>query len=200
MRTPEDWVDLDRLKAHLQFAWDPETQTFPGHEQDLVLADCIAAAVRWCAGYTGLPLVEETLTVRCPPPPALDEPLTLPGRVVCPVRVSAVRYWPDDRRDRAGTVVDEASVGLMERVGWPGTRDPALRVWPAEDGLWPSLGPGGWEVDVLKDRGYEGAEGDAVAMAVIQCARDYFEGHTIMERRTAAEHLLRPFRYMGAGK
>ena len=200
MQTPEDWVDLDRLKGHLNFPWDPDTQTYIGHEQDMVLSDCIAAAVRWCAAYSGLPLVEETLVVECRPPAALDQPVSLPYRIVYPVRIAAMRYWPDVKRAKDGTPVDDALVGRMERSGPAGTRDPGIQVWPAEGAAWPALGEGGWEVDVVKDRGYDGKEGDAVAMAVIQCARDLYEGGQIMERKTAAMHLLNPFRYKGAGK
>ena len=210
MQTPEDWVDLDRLKGHLNFYQD-EHGVFVGSEKDGVLSDCIAAAIRWCAAYTGLPLVEETLTVPCPPPSDLDQPIELPYPVVYPVRVAEARYWPDARRDKAGTrlqaeqrdaqgmVTQAAQFGRMETTGPPGTRAPCILLWPLEAG-WPSLGEGGWEVDVVKDRDYEGKEGDAVAMAAIQCARDFYEGGAVMERKTAAMHLLNPFRYKGAGK
>ena len=196
MRSPEDWVDLDRLKGHLKFYQDADG-VFPGSEQDLTLADCISAAVRWCAAYTSLPLVQETLTIPVAPPPGLDQPLCLP-RVVYPTSIAAVRHWPDERRASDGTAVPEQQVGRMERVGSSKDRAPFIRVWPTAS--WPDAGPGGWEVDVVKDVTYDGSEGDAIAMAVIQCARDFYDAGSVKERRSAAEALLSPFRYKGTGQ
>ena len=196
MRIPSDWCDLKRLKSHLNFAQD-ENGEFIGSEKDLVLADCIAAAVGWCSHYTGLPLVRETLTLDVSPPSALTEPLYLP-QILYPVSISGARYWADERRDVAGENATP-QIGEMERIGSSGERAVCLRVWPVEAG-WPDLGPGGWQVDVVKDVTLNDVPADMVSMAVIQCARDYFEAGAVMERKTAAMHLLRGVRYKGVGR
>lgn len=194
MKNAADWLDLDRLKEHLNFYRDGDG-VFVGSDNDLKLADCTAAAAAWAADYTGLPLLRETISVAAAPPAGHDQPLYLP-RIVYPVEIAAVRYWPDEGRGAPGTEVQAADVGRMVRVT-PTDRAPFVRVWPAA--AWPDLGPGGWEVDVTKDVTYQDRGADSIAMAIIQAARDFYDGGQVKERKTAAQALLNPYRYKGTG-
>ena len=192
-----DWVSLERLKASLNFYKDAEGN-YPNTDQDTKLVDAIEGAVSWVASYTGLPLLEREITCSFPREYIYNPADGLYLRKVLYFdRVSGLRSFPHKTRLQrpipADTLPNEWRPISKGRVSdWliypPG--NPAK--WPLTDAQGNEM-LGGIDLDIVTSVPVAGHP--EIVSAIILTARDLYDMPAMMERRTAAEHLLHPFRY-----
>ena len=190
-----DWCSLDRLKHHLNMYRDA-SGNFVGTEQDVKLIDCIEGAVKWCAQYTRLPLLETDVHIRFQPAPDRTEPVVLKN-LLYPVNITSGRWWSidDPRRLKRASALDE--IPVVGGRQWEPVYDnqglsdisSVVKVFPPGD-EWPDASI----VELTFKTKVPVQDNPQITNAVILVAKDLYDGPSVMERRTAAEHLLLRFR------